>query len=515
MKIARTFNVFLLLALVAALLPVPTAASSEQPFEVTVVLPQGGGTCTSPVDANGNLDLAPLERAGEPYTECIACVNILGGEVGLMTSFDRYVDAQGRHYLVPNFFTSMYMAFTGWAPDFSVGPVDAVLNGFELVATLLGRYENVGGVFALFADLGISPADALRITGKAMADDWSAEDVAGVFQNFAGDVMFWANLNVKLFLDDWNNGNAVSYRSMVLIYCENPLKPDEPPITAAGTTEPFPTTNWTPPPLPTGDPDEPPEPTPVGTRVPPTSTPPPTPTPVPPHTPTPTATPVGGCKASSIGRTGVGTILIEKIAPPNPVVVGQDESQRGVDVHVRIVSPAVIYTYEKWEVVSSETKCCHTDPVTGWKVCQADMSPCDNGWTSWDRETTDKWGCKEYKETYPDPVDLGTLQVRAVLTAESRDWINTELARKYPGARVHHPEWELIPLGGWGRYESTGGDLTYTLDATVRRIPLEDPGQYDLVVSGRTKGTPYTAAVSFGWTGNPFGVILIETALIK
>ncbi len=491
----------------------PVGASSKEPMSRIAVLAQGGGSCSPPArDANGNFDLTQLERAGDSYTECLACIDIGGTKIGLATSFDRYTDANGRHYLIPNFFTAMYMAFTGWAPSFSQGPIDAQLNGFELVAALMGRYENVGG---LFADLNVPMDKAIAITGKAIADDWGVPDVAKVFQSMAADASFWINLNVKLFKDDWSNGTGISFRSMVLIYCNDPtILPNE-RIGANSTPGPIPTTNWTPPPVPTGDLPPPPEPTPPGTPVPPTSTPPPTPTPVPPHTPTPTATPQGGCKESSLSRSGVGTILIEKIAPPNPVVVGQDPSKRGVDVHVRIVSPAVIYTYEKWEVVSSETRCCHTDPNTGWKTCQDDKSPCDNGWTGWNRETTDKWGCKEYKETYPDPVDLGTLQVKAVLTAESRDWINNELARKYPGAKVRHPEWELIPLGGWARYESTGGDQVYTLEATVGRIQLEDPGYYDLQVSGRTKGTPYTAAVSFGWKGEPFDVVLIETALIK
>jgi len=513
----RIFSVISLLALILALLPVTAGASSERPLEAVTLLAQGGGTCSPPPrDEHGNFDLDGLDRAGPSYTECLACIDVPGiGKIGVMTSFDRYVDAEGRHYLIPNFFTQLYMAFTGWAPDFSIGPVDSQLNGFGLLAALLGRYENLGGMFALFDDLNISAADAMRLTGKSIADSWGAPDLAKVFEGFAADASFWINLNIKLAKDALLNGDTLSLRSMVLIYCDDPLD-DPDPIITASTPIPFPTTNWTPPPRPTDGPDDPPEPTPQGTPVPPTSTPPPTPTPVPPHTPVPTLPPPGhGCAPSSISRTGAGTILIEKIAPPNPVVVGQDKSKRGVDIHVRIVSPAVVYTYEKWEVVSSETQCCHTDPDTGWKVCQADMSPCDNGWAGWSRETTDKWDCKEYKETYADPVDLGTLQVQLVLTGESKEWINTELARKYPGATVRHPVWELIPLGGWSHYQAVDGSLNYVLDATILRTPLEDPGYYEMRVAGRTKGTRYTEPVFFDGAGGQFGVVLIETALIK
>ena len=193
------------------------------------------------------------------------------------------------------------------------------------------------------------------------------------------------------------------------------------------------------------------------------------------------------------------------------MVIGQDESRRGVDVHVRIVSPAVIYTYEQYELISYRTQCCHS--MGGCK--DADYDGCRYGWEGWSRRTTQEWDCRQYRGTYADPVDLGTLQVRAVLTAESRAWIVDELALKYPGAKVRHPDWELIPEDGWAAHERIGGDKVYTLDATIRYIPFEDPGRYGMRVSGRTTGTPYTAAVPFNHNGGTFDVSLIETALIK
>jgi hypothetical protein len=470
----------------------------------------GSGTCASPFDEHGRLpNMDDLEPAGDPYQECLQCVDIPGvGQIGIFTTFDKYVDSEGRYYLIPNFFTSMYMAFTGWAPDFSVGPVDAALNGFELVAALMGRYENVGGIFA---GLDLSLGEAAALTGRAVTNftDWSdftVEDVTNIFQELAGDAMFWIRLNVMALRDDWARGSVISFRSMVLVYCDDPTLPAR-----DGEVSPFsiPTTHWTPPPTPTGSVSTPPPPpsvTPVPTLV----TPPPTPTPGNPSTPTPTATP-GRCAAASVSRSGPGTILFEKLAPPNPVVVGQDESRRGVDVHVRIVSPAAIYTYEKYEVVSSKTECCHSRG--GCK--DEDYDGCTYGWEGWSKKTTEEWGCKQYKETYADPVDLGTLQVKAVLTAESRAWIANELAQKYPGAKVRHPDWEIIPEDGWAAHDGIGGDKVYTLDATIRYIPFEDPGRYEMLVSGRTTGTPYTEAVSFNYNGGTFDVFLIETALIR
>jgi hypothetical protein len=461
----------------------------------------GSGTCTSPFDEHGRLpNMDDLEPAGDPYQECLQCVDIPGvGQIGIFTTFDKYVDSEGRYYLIPNFFTSMYMAFTGWAPDFSIGPVDAALNGFELVAALMGRYENVGGIFE---GLDLSLGEAAALTGRAVTNftDWNGftvEDVANIFRELAGDAMFWIRLNMMALRDDWARGSVISFRSMVLVYCSDPTLAPPYPVSGNAIT-PVPTTNWTPPP--------PPSVTPVPTLV----TPPPTPTPGNPSTPAPTATP-GRCAAASVSRSGPGTILFEKLAPPNPVVVGQDESRRGVDVHVRIVSPAVIYTYDKYEVISSKTECCHS--MGGCK--DEGYDGCTYGWEGWSKKTTEEWGRKQYKETYADPVDLGTLQVKAVLTAESRAWITNELARKYPGAKVRHPDWEIIPEDGWAAHDGIGGDKVYTLDATIRYLPFEDPGRYEMLVSGRTTGTPYTEAVSFNYNGGMFDVFLIETALIK
>jgi hypothetical protein len=498
----RRFPILLILALCANLLlpGLPTVA-------------QGGGTCASPFDEHGRLPSTDdLQPAGDPYQECLQCIDIPGvGQIGIFTTFDNYVDSEGRYYLVPNFFTSMYMAFTGWAPDFSIGPVDAALNGYELVAALIGRYENVGGIFA---GLDLSLGEAAAHTGRAVTNftdwnDFTAEDVTNVFRELAGDATFWIRLNVMALRDDWARGSVISFRSMVLVYCDDPtVDPLGWPADPAAVA-PVPTSNWTPPPTPTGSVATPPPP-PSVTPIPTLATPPPTPTPGNPSTPAPTATP-GRCAAASVRRSGPGTILFEKLAPRNPVVVGQDESRRGVDVHVRIVSPAVIYTYEKHEVISSRTECCHS--MGGCK--DEDYDGCRYGWEGWSKKTTEQWGCRQYKETYADPVDLGTLQVRAVLTAESREWIANELAFKYPGAKVRHRDWEIIPEDGWAAHDGIGADQVYTLDATIRTIPFEDPGRYEMLVSGRTTGTPYTEAVSFSYDGGTFDVYLIETALIK
>jgi hypothetical protein len=171
----------------------------------------------------------------------------------------------------------------------------------------------------------------------------------------------------------------------------------------------------------------------------------------------------------------------------------------------------VVYAYERYQVVSSETRCCHVEGS-----CEDEnYEGCARGWEGWSITTIEHWGCVPYRETYADPVDLGTLQVQAILTSASRAWISDELAHKYPGARVRHAEWEILPEDGWAPHQNVGGDQVYTLDAAVRHIPFEDPGVYEILVTARTTGTPYTPAVYLYHHGGTFDVSLIETALIR
>ena len=250
-----------------------------------------------------------------------------------------------------------------------------------------------------------------------------------------------------------------------------------------------------------------------------------TPTPQPTEAPTATATPVGGCNPSSLTRQ-TGTLEIKKTAPPYPVVVGQDPTNTGVDVYLKIVSYPVVYSYEKYELVSSTTKCGWDDPNddTGEAVCYypepgcaQPVNPCqqDPVWENWKWYTEEDWGCVRYEEKYADPVDLGTLRVQANLTQESKDWIRGKLASKYPGATVRHPDWELIPVGGWQAHQSLDGNKVYVLEGTVEHVQLEDPGWYQLLIAGRTTGTPYSAPAAFYDDTQLFDVALIDTALIE
>ena len=238
----RRLSVLLTLVLCATFL-LPAAPAIAQ---------GGGGDCASPFDEHGRLpeDTMNNWQDGEPYQECLQCIEIPNlGTVGIFLTMDSYVDDQGRYYYVPNFFTSMFMAFTGWSPEFAQGPVDANMNGFEMVAALMGRYENLGGIFG---ELHVDFDQAVTLTGRAMTNftDWSdftAEDVMNIFKELAGDAVFWIRLNVALAKDDFWRGTAISWRSMVLVYCGDPSVP----ITTNSTPNSVPTTNWTPPPTPT------------------------------------------------------------------------------------------------------------------------------------------------------------------------------------------------------------------------------------------------------------------------
>jgi hypothetical protein len=167
----------------------------------------------------------------------------------------------------------------------------------------------------------------------------------------------------------------------------------------------------------------------------------------------------------------------------------------------------VVLRYESWEVV--RRRCCWRPPDQAGHCEETWTEPCERGWEHWRWE--DEYGCREHIEVLPDPIDLGTISFWAILSQQSRDWIEGELSFRYPGARVRHPNWELIPDGGWSG--TLGGDSTFTIDATLLNIQFEDPGIYEVTLSARTTGTRYTHPYHI-YEQFEIRVYLIDAALV-
>lgn len=244
------------------------------------------------------------------------------------------------------------------------------------------------------------------------------------------------------------------------------------------------------------------------TSVPPTGTPRPTSTPHPTVTPMPT--PVD-CPPESISQRPP-TVETLRIWPPNPVVKGQ--GGQGLSLTVRVTSYPVIHRWWTREERSTTECAWHGDSTTGQpdeSVCECTPDGSEGCWPGWGWETTSEWYCQEHVEIIPDPIQAGAFQAHARLHKTSKEWIQTNLASKYPGARVRHPDWDVQ-----GQPNAGGclGDGRCILE-TVAYFPFEDPGWYTMWVDGWTVGTRYTPPRTYHYNlPDPQPVYLMDTTLI-
>jgi len=207
------------------------------------------------------------------------------------------------------------------------------------------------------------------------------------------------------------------------------------------------------------------------------------------------------CSTTSV-KSGAITVAAKKLAPLNPLVVGQDTARRGVDVIWEVTVGPTIYTYGV------------SVPVMG-KVC-----------VSWDGKgtsncTTSKGGdgilqqvvvgynCVQHTQIYPE--GLKWVTPSASLSQTSRDWILNTLSIMYPNAYLHHPTFSFAGNPGTGSFQGN----TFVLDFTQTHIQVADPGHFDLVVAGATTGTPVSSWRGFSKTGGQFPVYLEEAVIIQ
>lgn len=207
-----------------------------------------------------------------------------------------------------------------------------------------------------------------------------------------------------------------------------------------------------------------------------------------------------------------------KIAPANPVVVGQDPSKRGVDLRVGVtVFPVVVqYTYEYRE---PGERVCHWFPKAGQGGCGGGYDRLDSptgAWYEdgqWGVENTEKKECRRDTLTFPDRIN--TLSIKTGLSSESIDWINSDLAAKYPGAKARRPLWTLYP--SVDASPASGGFSAAHDQASFlwKAIPFVDPGQYSVTIGGGTKGTPFTPPRVLSFNEAAFPVAAEFVALTK
>jgi len=207
-----------------------------------------------------------------------------------------------------------------------------------------------------------------------------------------------------------------------------------------------------------------------------------------------------GCPAPQV-FPGAISLAALKLAPTYPLVIGQDESKRGVDARWEIrIEPTA---YVTWSAVPEYGRECRA--LASGQAANCTRS---NGLPGRFREVQTGWRCEAATTYYPEGVSAASLA--AQLSQASRDWILTgDLQIRYPGADLHNPE--MTFSGGHSWFTSN----TYHFVYEQTNIPFADPGHWELSLSGQTSGTPVSAPRNFGGVGGTLAVYLRETTIIK
>ena len=195
----------------------------------------------------------------------------------------------------------------------------------------------------------------------------------------------------------------------------------------------------------------------------------------PPPTEIVTPPPPTECPDSSI-KLGAISASASLLDPPYPLVVGQDPDKRGVDVSFSASVAPTIYTYYTSEPVYEK---CTANPCGKKKI---------TGYT-----------CEKHTESYSECITSASASIS--LSKESRNWILNELSIRYPEAYLHHPYFSL-----------SGGGCAWS--ASKDHVQVADPGNWNMLFSGRTSGTPVSGARSFN-RASVFSVWLKEVVIIK
>lgn len=367
-----------------------------------------------------------------------------------MMVYNRYVSPEGFYVLVPTLYTAVVMSVTGSSP-FDIQPYGMLVNGYVGVAGYLGWMESIG---------------------------FTREDVLG--GDWREDVEFWAQLFLEI-----NDPNSPLYEGTlflppaVLVYACDPTNPADCAQSAHA-----------------GEPGNAASPAPSSDSC-----------------PAPSAV------QAEIRASG------ELMAPPYPVVVGQDSGRRGADLRWRVEIPPVIYTWYQEVVVATRTVCAY-DPTGTSKGCPAPGAQYDKvigsaiGWRTFMGEGAGAryWrvrggepeiNCVKHVEVYTDR--LAWVRTSASLTESSREWILSELATSYPGARLYQPQWMWLPPVS-GNALASG---TFLWEWIQSGIAFRDPGEYEQNVTGATTGTPVSAPRIFTLPAGKFSVWLQEATLSR
>ncbi len=200
-------------------------------------------------------------------------------------------------------------------------------------------------------------------------------------------------------------------------------------------------------------------------------------------------------------------VQAEQLAPVRAITVGQDPDKRGVDLRISVTVPPVTVTYQRPRVeIRTRTVCQgYGSPQPGMNECTPNVRR-PGRYYYWTEEQYEERICEPVREVHQDLIQYVDSWLE--LSENSRRWITTDLAQRYPGARVYQGSMWLEPL------TSPYGRTSWTY--TWERLQLRDPGYWNIMAFGYTQGTPWTDPRPIGSLLEPQGAIevwLLETTL--
>lgn len=194
----------------------------------------------------------------------------------------------------------------------------------------------------------------------------------------------------------------------------------------------------------------------------------------------------------------------EKLGPVYPLVVGQDDSRRGVDVRWNVrITPT---RYIAWNAEPEYGQVC--GPLGAGQTSNCMRA---SGMPGRLRDEQVGWRCVSTTTLYAEQVSRASFDIS--LSQQSRDWILTgELQRRYPGARLYNPDMgAACENARWW----IDGSSVYHLTADEMNMPVADPGNWMILISGRTSGTSVSPPRDFGGSVGTFSVYLRETTIVE
>ena len=200
----------------------------------------------------------------------------------------------------------------------------------------------------------------------------------------------------------------------------------------------------------------------------------------PPPLTTETPPPPSPCPEPSV-RVGAISASASQVAPPYPLVVGQDPDRRGVDVAFSASVAPTIYTYYTQEPVYSEEE------------IKCAKKPCGT------KQVITGYTCEIHTQSYSECIESASASIS--LSQDSRAWILNELSIRYPEAYLHHPNFSF-----------SGGGCVFSV--SEQNVQVADPGNWNVRLSGSTSGTPVSGPRGFN-RESAFQAWLKEVVIIK